>query len=66
MKGTHQTKPRLGTGRAGLRWKIKTPAPPLINKPFVKSMEKPTEQSKVVSKVPMPENSRIHDKIMPI
>ena len=55
VKGTSQIKPRLGQGRAGLRWKIKTPMPPLINKPIAKVIEKPIEQPKVVSKVPIPE-----------
>ena len=40
--------------------------PPLINKPIVKLTEKPTEQPKVVLKVPILENSRIHGKIVPI
>ena len=40
--------------------------PPPINKPIVKLMEKPIEQPKVVLKVPILENSRIHDKIVPI
>ena len=40
--------------------------PPLINKPIVKLTEKPIEQPNVISKVPTPESSRIHDKIIPI
>ena len=36
VKGTSQIKPRLGQGRAGLRWKVKTPMPSLINKPILK------------------------------
>ena len=47
VKGTSQIKPRLGQGRAGLRWKIKTPMPPVINKPIVKLTEKPIEHPKV-------------------
>ena len=34
-KEVSQIKPRLGQERAGLRCKIKTPAPPLISKPIV-------------------------------
>ena len=64
--GSSQIKPRLGQGRAGLRCKIKTPMPPPINKSIVKLMEKPIERLKVISKVPAPESSRIHDKIVPI
>ena len=66
VKGISQIKPRLGQGRAGLRQKIKTPVPTWISKPIVKLMEKPTEQPKVVAKVLIRENSRIHDKIIPI
>ena len=56
----------LGQGRAGFRWKIKTPMPPPIIKPIVKLIEKPIEQPKVILKVPIPESSRKHDKITPI
>ena len=67
MKGTSQIKPRLGQGRAGLRWKIKTPVSPLINKSIEKLSEKePIGQPKVALKVPIPESPRIHDKIIPI
>ena len=66
VKGTSQIKPRLGQGRSDLRYKIKTLVPPPINKPIVKLMEKPTEQPKVILKVSIPQNSRIHDKIIPI
>ena len=38
----------------------------MINKPIVKSLVKPIEQLKVISKVPVPESSRMHDKIIPI
>ena len=36
VKGVSQIKPMLGQGRAGLRWKIKTPLLPQISKPIVK------------------------------
>ena len=36
--------------------------PPLNNKPIVQLMEKPIEKPKV----PIPETSRIHDKVVPI
>ena len=62
MKGISQIKPRLGQGRAGLRCKIKPLMPLPINKTIVKLIEHP----KVVLKVRVQENSRIHDKIMPI
>ena len=39
-KGASQIKTRLGQGRAGLRCKIKTSMPTLINKPIAKSMGK--------------------------
>ena len=35
MKELSQIKPRLGQGRAGLRHKIKSSIPTLINKPIV-------------------------------
>ena len=65
-KGMSQIKPRIGQGRASLRWKIKTPMSPPINKPIVKLLEKPIEQPKVALKVPIPESSSFHDKIIPI
>ena len=40
MKDVFQIKPRLGKGRAGLRCKIKTLIPTLINKPNVQVGEK--------------------------
>ena len=64
-KGIPQFKPRIGQGRAGLRWKIKTLMSPLFNKPIVKLSEKPVEQPKVTSKVQIPEGLPIHDKIIP-
>ena len=66
VKGISQIKPRLCQGRAGLRCKIKTSVPPLINKPIVKLMEKPIGQPKVILKELIPKNCRIHDKIIPI
>ena len=51
-----QIKPRLDQCRAGLRLKIKTPMPPLINKPITKLSEKPIVQPKVTLKVPVPES----------
>ena len=66
MKGTSQIKPRLGQGRTGLRQKIKTSMPPLLNKATVKLKEKPVGQPKVNAKVPIPESSRMHDTITPI
>ena len=39
---------------------------PQINKPIAKLSEKPIEQPKVTSKVPIPESSSICDKIIPI
>ena len=39
--------------------------PPPVNKPNVKLMEKPIEQPKIILKVPIPESSRIHNKITP-
>ena len=70
MKGIYQTKPRLGQGRAGLRWKIKLLMSPPIDKPFVKLTEKTIphiqnmEQPKVAVKVPIPERSSKHGKII--
>ena len=65
-KETSQIKQRLGQGREGLRQKIKTPVPHPISKSIVKLMEKQIEQTKVLVKVLIQENSRIHDKILPI
>ena len=51
---------------------MKLPMSPLINKPYVKLTEKPIldtqnmEQPKLTLKVPIPERSSIHDKIVPI
>ena len=70
MKGISQIKQRKGQGRAGLRWKIKLlMSPPPIDKPIVELTEKQIphieniEQPKLTLKVPIPESSRIHDKI---
>ena len=60
-KNMSQIKPRLGEGRAGLRYKIKMPVPQLISRPVVEEMEKPVEQSKF----PVLENASICDKILP-
>ena len=46
VKGTPQIKPSLSQGRAGLRCKIKTAIPPLINKPIVKLMKKQKNSKK--------------------
>ena len=61
-KDISQIKPWLGQGRAGLRHKIKTQVPTPISRPIAQVMEKPVEQPKV----PIPETSRIQDKIVPI
>ena len=61
-KEVSQIKLRLGQGRAGLRHKIKTPVPLLINKPIVQVTEKPVEQPQI----PVPKTSRIQDKIVPV
>ena len=64
-------KPRLHKDSAGLWWKIKLPMYPPINKPTVKLTEKPIphtqnmEHPKITLKVPIPESSSIHDKIIP-
>ena len=71
-KGMSQIKPRLGQVRACLRQKIKLPMSPPIDKPIVKLTKKPIpytqkiEQPKITLKVPIPECSSIHDKIIPI
>ena len=41
VKGISQIKPRLGQGGAGLRWKMKLPISPSINKTIVKLTGKP-------------------------
>ena len=66
VKGMPQINPKIDKGRAGLRWKITTPMSPQINKLIIKLSEKPIEQPKVVLKVPIPESSSIHDKIVPV
>ena len=65
-KEVSQIKPRLGQGRAGLRPKKKMPVTQLISRPVAQETEKPTEQPKVILKVPVPESSRICDKIVPV
>ena len=65
VKGKSEIKPRLGQGRADLRWKIKSNSPSK-NKPNVKLTEKPTEQSKVASTIPTSESSSIQDKMTPV
>ena len=40
MKEVSEIKPRLGQGRAGLRCKIKTLIPTIINKPIEQAVEK--------------------------
>ena len=66
VKGMSEIKPGIHQGRAVLRRKIKTLRSPPINKPIVKVSEKPIEQPKVTSKIPIPESSSIHDEIIPI
>ena len=39
-RGIPQIKPRRGQGRAGLRWKIKLPMSPSVNKPICKNNRK--------------------------
>ena len=58
VKDVPQVKPRLGQGRAGLRYKIKMSVSLLISKAIVQVIEKPVEQPKV----PVPKMSRTHDK----
>ena len=59
MKGVSQIKPRLGQGRAGIKWKIKFPASPL-NRPIIQLKEKLISQQpqnlvqpKITLKVPV-------------
>ena len=73
VKRVSQIKPRLGQGRAGIKQKIKLPMPTSLNRPIVQLKEKPISQQpqnlaqpKITLKVPVPENSRFHDKIIPI
>ena len=47
-RGLSHIKPRLGQGRTGLRWKIKLPISPLINKPIVKLKEKPISHTQTM------------------
>ena len=65
-KGMPQIKPRIGQGRAVLRWKIKTLKSPPVYKSIVKLSEKPIEQPKVTLKIPILESLQIHNKIIPI
>ena len=64
-KEVSQIKPRLGQGRAELRCKIKMPVPHLNSRSVGQDTEKPIEQPEVILKVPIPETSRIYDKIVP-
>ena len=64
-KNTSETT-KVRSGQSRFQPENKKPSAPVINKPIVKLMEKPIEQSKFVSTVPIPKNSRIHDKIVPI
>ena len=59
VKEVSQIKPKLGQGRAGFRHAIKMPVPPPISIPIVQVMEIPVKQPKV----PVPETSRMHDKV---
>ena len=61
VKEVSQIRPRLGQGRAGLRYKIKTPVSLLISKLIVQVIEETVEQINV----PVPKTSRIQDKIVP-
>ena len=58
-KEVSQIKYRLGQGRAGLRHKILSPIPTLINEPITQATEK---QPKVL----VPKTPKIQDKVVPI
>ena len=72
VKGVSQNKPRLGQGRTGIKWKIKFPVSPPIDRPIVE-LKKPISQQpqnlvqqKITSNVPVTESSQIHDKLIPV
>ena len=63
-KGVYQIKPRLGQSGAGIKWKIKLPVSPPLDKSNVQLKEKPIFQQiqnlvqpKMSLKVPVPESS---------
>ena len=73
MQGASQIKPRLGQGRAGIKWKIKLPVSTLLDRPIIQLKEKLIsqqsrylEQLQITWKVPVPEQSWIDDKIIPV
>ena len=73
MKGVTQNKPRLGQGRTDIKWKIKLPLPPLLNKPITQVKEKSVlqqpqniTQPQITMKVQVPESSQVCDKFIPV
>ena len=44
MKRVSQIKPRLDQGRAGIKWKMKLPVSPLLDRPIMQLKEKPFSQ----------------------
>ena len=66
-------KPRLGQGRAGIKWKIKLPLSLPPNKSIIYLTEKSISQQpqnlaqpKITLNVPPPESSQIHYKFIPV